>query len=68
MSRLRAIVFELYGLFVDDGSFAAAILIWLLVTSLITTHLKISPFAKGPFLLAGLAIILGESAYRRSRK
>lgn len=68
MNWLKTIISELYSLFVDDASFAIAIVIWLAITSLIGTYLTIPPLTKGPILFAGLAIILAESAYRRSRK
>jgi hypothetical protein len=60
---LRAIALELYGLFVDDGLFAAAIVAWLALT-LIAAHTHLSPRWRALALPAGLAAILIESLLR----
>jgi hypothetical protein len=62
---LRTIALELYGLFVDDGLFAAAILLWLALT-LIAAHTHLSPHWRAFALPAGLAAILVESLIRAS--
>ena len=65
MGALRAVWSEFIGLFVDDGSFAVAILGWLAVGWLVPPRL---PPAVAPVILfAGLAAILVESTVRRSR-
>jgi hypothetical protein len=64
---LRTIALELYALFVDDGLFAAAILLWLALT-LIAAHTHLSPRARAIALPAGLAAILIESLLRASRR
>ena len=67
MTRLRTIWTEFFGLFIDDGPFAAAILIWLAVAKLLLPHLGL-PRTLPPMLMAlGLAGILVESAVRRAR-
>ncbi len=58
---------EFIGLFVDDGSFALAILVWLLVAWLALPRLPLPPPWPPVILFAGLAAILVESAVRRSR-
>jgi len=58
---------EFIGLFVDDGSFALAILAWLLVAWLALPRLPLPPPWPPIVLFAGLAVILVESAVRRSR-
>jgi len=58
---------KLIGLFVDDGSFAAAILIWLVVAGL-WAKLGTPDATKGPLLFAGLALILVGSAARGARR
>jgi hypothetical protein len=58
---------EFIGLFVDDGSFAIAILAWLLVAWLALPRLPLPPAWPPIILFAGLAVILVESAVRRSR-
>jgi hypothetical protein len=65
---LKNILDEIFGLFVDDGSFALAILIWLALVRWATPHLNIPSRATGIILFAGLALILTESAARYSRR
>ena len=68
MSWLKTIWSELIGLFVDDGSFAAAILLWLATCWLLLPRLPM-PLAISPMILFfGMALILVESALRSSRK
>ncbi len=68
MPWLKTIAAEIFGLFVDDGAFAVAILAWLVVAGLALPHIGLPPPVKGPILFAGLAVILIESATRRARK
>ena len=68
MKWLKNIFREVFGLFVDDGSFALAILIWLAVVGWATPRLNISSGITGVVLFAGLALILTESATRYSRR
>jgi hypothetical protein len=68
MKWLKNILDEIFGLFVDDGSFALAILIWLALVRWATPHLNIPSRATGIILFAGLALILTESAARYSRR
>jgi hypothetical protein len=68
MKWLKNIVREIFGLFVDDGSFALAILIWLVLIRGATLHLNIPSGITGVILFAGLALILAESAIRYSRR
>lgn len=67
MRWLRTAWSEFVGLFVDDGSFAAAILAWLAVSWLALPRLPLPPSWPPVILFAGLAAILAESAVRRSR-
>ena len=68
MRRIRTVACEIYRLFVDDGSFALAILAWLLAAGLLLPRLGLPAAAGGPILFAGLAAILVESAWRRARR
>ena len=68
MKSLQTILRELYGLFVDDGSFAIAILLWLGVTVLLLPRLPLPAIWRGPLLFVGLLAILLESALRCSRR
>jgi hypothetical protein len=68
MQRLQTIAREIYGLFVDDVSFAVAIVIWIVLDRLALTRIGLPPVAEGPILFAGLAVILLESTLRRARR
>ena len=68
MTWLKTILDEGYGLFVDDGPFAAAILLWLGTVWAIAPHLVRAPEWQGIIQFAGLALILVESAARRARR
>jgi hypothetical protein len=63
----KSILREIFGLFVDDGSFALAILIWLAIMRWATPRLNIPSGITGVILFAGLALILAESTTRYSR-
>lgn len=67
MRWLKTIVRELFGLFVDDGSFALAIIVWLGAAWLILPRLATGTAWTGVVLFAGLVLILAESALRRVR-
>ncbi|WP_321969173.1 hypothetical protein [Paraburkholderia tropica] len=67
MQWLRTVFGELWGLFVDDSAFALAIVIWLVVCRFAPPLVHLPQATRGPILFAGLAIILAESALRRSR-
>jgi hypothetical protein len=67
MNWLKNIFREIFGLFVDDGSFALAILLWLAVVRWATPHLNVPTGITGVILFAGLALILAENATRYSR-
>ena len=68
MNWMKNIFREILGLFVDDGSFALAILLWLAVVGWATPRLGIPTAIRGIVLFAGLALILAESATRYSRR
>src|SRR5216683_3577833 len=64
MKWLRTICREILGLFVDDGSFAVAILVWLGVVWILSRHLGPGSVLGTVTLSAGLVLILVESAVR----
>jgi hypothetical protein len=68
MRWLKSIAREVFGLFVDDGSFAIAILLWAALAVVVLR--RTAPFAlwTGPALFSGLALILIESVLRFARK
>jgi hypothetical protein len=68
MTLIRTIAREILGLFVDDGLFAASLLLWIGAVWLLLPHLGV-PAAWTPYLLfAGLGAILLESAVRRAKR
>ena len=67
MQWLRTIFREIFGLFVDDGRFAVAILAWLAVVWLVLPRIGMPVRWGGPILFVGLALILVENATRYSR-
>lgn len=68
MHWLRAILREIFGLFVDDGSFALSILAWLCVVWLLLYRPFVSPRWTGLILFLGLALILLGSTTRYARR
>ena len=69
MSWLRSIVSELIALFVDDGLFAATLLIWVAVIGFLLPGLGVmSGLWRSVGLFAGMAGILIESVMRRSAR
>jgi hypothetical protein len=68
MRWLESIAREVFGLFVDDGSFAVAIAAWLVVCIVVLPRVAAGARWAGPTLFAGLALILIESVLRFSRR
>ena len=68
MKWLRTILGEVFGLFVDNGSFAFAIVIWIVLTTQILGRTNWLPEWRGPILFCGLALILVASAVLYARK
>lgn len=68
MSWLETVWSEFIGLFVDDGSFAVAILVWLAACWLVQPRLPLPPAVPPMILFVGLALVLVESALRQSRQ
>ena len=67
MSWIKSIWSELIGLFIDDGSFAIAIFLWLCGCWLVLPHLDATSVLPPAILFAGLVVILAESALRLAR-
>ncbi len=67
MTWLKPVWSEIFGLFVDDGSFAVAILLWLAVAWLVLPRLGLPAALLPAILFGGLVVILVESATRRAR-
>jgi hypothetical protein len=68
MSWLKAIFQEILGLFVEDGSFAMAILVWLTLLWWVLPHFPMAGAWRAGILFAGLVAILVESVLRRARQ
>jgi membrane protein implicated in regulation of membrane protease activity len=67
MAWMKTALSELVSLFVEDGSLALAILIWLALAGLVVSRFDdLSPW-QGAVLFAGLALILVENTWRRAR-
>ena len=67
MAWIKTALSELVSLFVEDGSLALAILVWLVLTGLVLARFGgLSPW-HGAVLFAGLAAILVENTWRRAR-
>jgi hypothetical protein len=68
MRWIRTVADEVFGLFVDDNSFALAILTWLLVVWLAVSPLGLGAAWAAAGLFLGLAAILVDSVARRARQ
>ena len=68
MRWLKTILGEILGLFVDDISFALAIIIWLGIIQLGLLRLNLPAAWNCVILFAGLATILALSALRRASR
>ncbi len=68
MNVLRAIWGEFLGLFVDDGSLAAAILVLVGLVALLRNYDVIAPPLGGGLLFGGLVVILLENIRRSARR
>ena len=55
MRWLRSIAREVFGLFVDDASFALAILVWVVLACWASADCSGRPRWTGPALFSGLA-------------
>jgi hypothetical protein len=68
MRGALTIVRHLLGLFVDDGVFALAILVWVAVAALLSLSGNLTPIWRGPLLFAGLACLLGVACLRTASR
>jgi hypothetical protein len=68
MTRLIAILRELLGLFVDDGSLALAILAWVGIVALALPALGLPGNWRAVALFLGCALILAENLARSARR
>ncbi|MDE2334321.1 MAG: hypothetical protein KGK10_07265 [Rhodospirillales bacterium] len=68
MKVLRAVWAEVLGLFVDDGSLAAAILVLVGLVATLRGRGLIGPAVGGGLLFGGLVVILLENIRRSTRR
>ena len=68
MTWLKTVWSEFLGLFVDDGSLAVGVLLWLAAAWLLLPRLPLPPTLPPAILFFGLALTLVESALRRARQ
>lgn len=68
MQWIRSIAREIWGLFVDDGSFAAGILVWLAIVMLLLRRVAWLERFGGVVLFVGLSALLIENVLRYARK
>jgi len=68
MKLLKRIFDEVVGLFVDDGAYAASIVVWLIGMAVLARFTLFGPVVAGPLLFIGLAAILVQGAVRKARK
>lgn len=59
---------EVYGLFVEDGSYAVGILVWVLLAALVLPHVPVLGLWRAPLLFAGMLFLLVENVLRTARK
>ena len=68
MKTLKALINEVFGLFVDDGSFAIAILVLVAVAALVSTRFENASAVVGAILFIGCLVVLVENIVRTARK
>jgi hypothetical protein len=67
MKLLTSVASELWGLFVDDGSFVFAVIAWILGGVICLRCRLLDPKAEAVLLSIGLAVILVENVQRSAR-
>ncbi|WP_454872133.1 hypothetical protein [Paraburkholderia xenovorans] len=68
MKWIKPVWNELIGLFVDDGSLALAVIVWVVVAALLLPRIGIADSLRGAILFVGFGGILAESVVRRARR
>jgi hypothetical protein len=68
VSRLLEIFREIVGLFIDDGSLAIAILVWVAIVALLLPALGLPEVWRAIFLFVGCVVILIENVARSVRR
>jgi hypothetical protein len=68
MTRLISILREVFGLFVDDGSLAIAVLAWIGIVAFALPALGLPASMRAIILFIGCALILAENVARSARR
>ena len=68
MNVITTALKEVYGLFVEDGSYAVGILIWLFLSALVLPHIPALGQWRGPLVFTGMLALLAENVLRTARK
>jgi hypothetical protein len=68
MKIFKDIFTELFGLFVDDGSLAYALIGWLLVGIFILPKLELVAEVQAGIWVVGLLLLLVENIYRSAKR
>jgi hypothetical protein len=67
MNIVKAALTELLGLFVDDGSLAVAVIVWIAGAVICMRGQFIDPQSEAVLLFAGIAVLLAENVVRSTR-
>lgn len=69
MKALLTALQEVYGLFVEDGSLAVAILLWIAIAAFLFPRLPESTAVwRAPVFFAGIVVLLLENVWRSARQ
>jgi membrane protein implicated in regulation of membrane protease activity len=68
VSRVVEILREIVGLFIDDGSLATAILVWVAIVALLLPALGLPEVWRAILLFVGCVVILIENVARSVRR
>jgi len=69
MKALLTALQEVYGLFVEDGSLAIGILLWILLAALLFPRLPESAAPwRAPLFFIGILLLLLENVWRSARQ
>jgi len=68
MTRLTAVLKELFGLFVDDWPFTIGIVAWLAFVGLILNRVLADPLLRAGTFVLGLLVVLLASVWRTAKR
>ena len=68
MRIVTTAVRKLVGLFIDDGTLAAVVLVWIAICGLLLPLVGLVPPWPGAMLFVGLALILVENTLRAAKR